>query len=313
MTHLTSCRNFVARLLLGGLLIVTTTVSLFSSATIPAATAAAHLHQSSTSNSYHAQDLITLPPLSPAVIENVRRVYRSGIAQGNDPDSFILIGDSNNVNPRFLQSFSYGNYELGPHTYLQPLIDAYNATGAFDAVYPSTESGMTLNMLMDPAFVNPALCPQAEHLLDCAVQLYKPSIAIIYMGTYDTCNTPFDVYLDNFDSAMQFLDAHGVIAVLTTYTVFLTEGCWASTPAYTSVIRDMASTYQMPLIELPDYVDSLPDHGMELDGWHLSYPDNFHTSFAGGEKLYGNTQRELLTLQMLYLLRRELGLDSPQS
>ncbi len=311
MTYFTMYRNHAARLLLGAVLLATTTASLFSSTTIPAATAASHLQQSSESNSLDAQGLITLPPLSPAVIENARRVYRSGIAQGNDPDSFILIGDSNNVNPRFLQSFSYGNYELGAHSYLQPLIDAYNETGAFDADYPSTESGMTLNMLMDPVFVNPALCPQAEHVLDCAVQLYKPSVAIIYMGTYDTCNTPFDVYLENFNTAMQFLVAHGVIALLTTYTVALDEGCWASTPAYTSVIRDMASTYQMPLIELPDYVESLPDHGMEPDGWHLSYPADFHTSFAGGEMLYGNTQRELLTLQMLYLLRRELGIAAP--
>jgi hypothetical protein len=293
-------------LLLVALLVVTTTVFLFSSVSVPAATAGPRAQLTPTAVSGNAETLIDLPLLSPEIIDNLQRVYHNGIAQGNDPNHFILIGDSNNENPRFLRSFSYGNYDLGAHIYLQPLIDAYNATGAFGADYPSSESGMTMNMLMDPVFVNPTICPQAANLLDCAIQQYKPSVAIIYMGTYDTCHTPFDVYRENFRSAMQLLSARGVIAILTTYTVFMDEGCWASTPAYTAVISEMASTYRMPLIDLPAYTQSLPDGGLEPDGWHLSYPRDYHTSFAGGEALYGNTQRELLTLQMLYLLRRDI-------
>jgi hypothetical protein len=311
MTHATHRWNLVGQLLLVSLSVVAATVLLLSSAPIPAADAAPHIQLTPTASPYAAEALLDLPPLPAKIVANVRRVYSDGIAQGNDPDRFILIGDSNNEKPRFLRSFSYGNYDLGAYTYLQPLIDAYNETGAFGAHYPSSEHGMTLNMLMDPAFVDPAICPQAAHLLDCAIQLYRPSIAIVYMGTYDTCNTPFDVYLENFHSAMQFLTAHGVIAILTTYTVALDIGCWESTPAYTGVIRDMASIYRMPLIDLPGYVQSLPAQGMEPDGWHLSYPADFHTSFAGGEALYGNTQRELLTLQMLYLLRRDIGVGLP--
>jgi hypothetical protein len=293
-------------LLLAALLVVTATVFLLSSVPVSAATAASRAQLTPTAVPGNTETLIDLPPLSSEIIDNIQRVYRNGIAQGNDPNRFILIGDSNNEKPRFLRSFSYGNYDLGPHTYLQPLIDAYNATGAFGADYPSSEHGMTLNMLMNSAYVNPVVCPQAVNLLDCAIQQYKPSVAIIYMGTYDTCHTPFDVYRENFNSAMQLLTARGVIAILTTYTVAMDEGCWASTPAYTAVISDMASTYHMPLIDLPAYTDSLPDGGMEPDGWHLSYPRDFHTSFTGGEALYGNTQRELLTLQMLYLLRRDI-------
>lgn len=311
MRYSTHRGNIVGRLLLASVLVATATGFLLSSAFIPAANAAPHTQLTPTANPYSVGPKLDLPPLSVEVIDNVRRVYSNGLAQGNNPNSFILIGDSNNVNPKFFQSFSTGNYDLGSYTYLQPVIDAYNTTGAFGADYPSTESGMTLNMLMDPAFVNPAVCPQAAHLLDCAIRLYKPSIAIVYMGTYDTCHTPFDVYLENFNSAMQFLTAHGVIAVLTTYTVALEGGCWESTRAFTAVIRDMASSYEMPLIDLPDYVQPLPDQGMEPDGWHLSYPANFHISFAGGEAQYGNTKRELLTLQMLYMLRRELGVASP--
>ena len=249
---------------------------------------------------------LDLPPLSPEVIESARRLYQSGLAQGNNPDSFILIGDSNDAQSRFFQAFSTGNYTLGPYAYLQPVIDAYNATGSFGAAYSTSDHGMTLSTLMDPAFVNPALCPQATSVLDCTLQRYQPSVAIIYMGTYDTCFAPFDVYRDNFERAMQLLTERGVIAILTEYTVALDEGCWEDTPAYTAVIREMAARYRMPWIELSAHVESLPQWGMESDGWHLSWPDDFHTSFAGGETLYGSTQRELLTLQMLYLLRRDV-------
>ncbi len=306
MTHLTTRWKLVGRLLLVSPLIITATVLMLFPAPTPAANAAPDAQATPVTSPGDGNVVLDLPPLSADIIAHARQLYQAGLAQGNNPNSFILVGDSNNEKPQFLRSFSYGNYDLGPYTYLQPLIDVYHATGAFGAHYPSSEHGMTLNMLMDPMFVNPAICPQAANLLDCAIQVYKPSVAIIYMGTYDTCNTPFDVYLENFNSAMQLLTERGVIAIMTTYTVALDEGCWESTPAYTGVIRDMASTYQMPLIDLPQYVQSLPSEGMEPDGWHLSYPNDYHTSFAGGQVVYGNTQRELLSLEMLYMLRRDV-------
>jgi len=252
------------------------------------------------------QGAIDLPPLSASVIASARRVFEAGLDQGNDPDSFILIGDSNDAQSRFFQAFGTGNYTLGPYAYLQPVIDAYNATGSFGAVYSTSDHGMTLSTLMDPAFVNPALCPQATSVLDCTLQHYKPSVAILYIGTYDTCFAPFDAYRDNFERAIPLRTERGVIAILTEYTVFLDEGCWENTPTYTAVIREMAARYQMPWIDLSAHVESLPQEGMESDGWHLSWPDDYYTSFAGGEAVYGSIQRELLTLQMLYMLRRDV-------
>lgn len=247
-----------------------------------------------------------LPPLPGDVLAEARRLYQRGLAQGNRSNSFILVGDSNDVQSRFLQAFGTGSYTLGSYTALQPVIDAYNAAGAFSARYPTSDHGMTLSMLMDPAFVNPVLCPQAENLLDCALQVYRPSVAILYIGTYDTCFTPFDAYRENFTRAMALLAERGVIAILTEYTVALTEGCWESTPAYTAVIRDMAAQYHTPWIDLSARLTALPSGGIEPDGWHLSWPPDFHTSFAGGQARYGSTQRELLTLQMLALLRRDV-------
>ena len=293
-------RHFRTRTLFAALLVTGMLAMLAGAAAQPLS--AAPLRQSPP----QGEVVLDLPPLSDEVIANAQRLYQAGLAQGNDPDSFILIGDSNDAQSRFFQAFGTGRYTLGEYAYLQPVIDAYNATGSFGAVYATSDHGMTLSTLMDPAFVNPALCPQATSVLDCTLQRYQPSVAIIYMGTYDTCFTPFDVYRENFERAMELLTARGVIAILTEYTVALDEGCWESTPAYTAVIRDMAAQYQMPWIELSAHVEALPQEGMEDDGWHLSWPDNYHTSFSGGEDLYGSTQRELLTLQMLYLLRRDV-------
>ena len=202
MTYATLYRNRVQRLLLVSLVAVAATLVPLTPAPISVAQAAPNVQ---------TDVVLDLPPLAPDVLANARQVYQNGLAQGNDPNRFILIGDSNNEKPQFLRSFSYGNYNLGPYAYLQPVIDAYQATGSFGAHYPSSEHGMTLNMLMDPIFVNPTVCPEAANLLDCALQQFNPSVAIIYMGTYDTCHTPFDVYRENFNAAMQLLTERGVV------------------------------------------------------------------------------------------------------
>jgi len=251
-------------------------------------------------------DDFDIPPLTEAQLTATHAIYEAGLAQGNRRDSFILIGDSNTLLPKFLQAFASGNYELGRYAYLQPLIDAYNLAGAFDAIYPSAEHGMTMHMLLDPLFVNPAVCPNAHHLLDCALDLYHPSVAIIYMGTYDTCHTDYDTYVASFDEAMRILTTRGVIPILTTYAVALSDGCWEAAPLYTQTIRDMAAKYRVPLIDLQEAARVLPDDGMQADGWHLSWPENNFTSFVSEQYRYGNTLRELLTLEMLYILRRDV-------
>ena len=297
MTHHSRQRTYA------GLLLVALILTILTSAAVQPLSAAPAIQPTPPPS---GEGAIDLPPLSAEVIANARRLFEDGLAQGNNPDSFILIGDSNDAQARFFQAFSTGDYTLGPYTYLQPVIDAYNATGSFGAVYSTSDHGMTLSMLMDPALVNPTLCPQATSVLDCTLQRYKSSVAIIYIGTYDTCFAPFDAYRDNFERAMQLLTERGVIAILTEYTVFLDEGCWENTPTYTAVIREMAARYQIPWIDLSAHVESLPQEGMESDGWHLSWPDDYYTSVAGGEAVYGSIQRELLTLQMLYMLRRDV-------
>lgn len=249
-----------------------------------------------------------LPPLSPGVIANVQAIYQRGLALGNDPNVFILLGDSVTVLPDFFMSFASGNYALGAYTHLQGVIDAYNRTNSFAAERLTVMTGLTYGQLLDPLFMNPAVCAGAIHTLDCEYQHRKPGMVIIYMGMNDSCRNPRDYYVGTFHQTLQYLIDHGVIPILTTYMNLEGSVCGEPAPDYAQVIYDMAAQYQVPLIDFRSVAQMLPNGGTGDDGVHLTFRDDHLIAFMGDEYIYGNTLRELLTLQMLYDVRRAVGL-----
>jgi hypothetical protein len=71
-------------------------------------------------------------------------------------------------------------------------------------------------------------------------------------------------------------------------------------------ILDMADQYGIPLINLWEAVQTLPNYGIGPDRTHLKQKIGEFCSFDGPEQAYGGTLRNLLTLQALDELRRNI-------
>src|SRR6185436_7245779 len=76
----------------------------------------------------NAQSENPLPPLSDNVISNIKTIAMIGQARNNNLYVFAKVGDSITVGQRFLYPIGDGKYQLGDHTYLQPVIDAFLQT-----------------------------------------------------------------------------------------------------------------------------------------------------------------------------------------
>lgn len=243
------------------------------------------------------------PGLSPEVIARAKEIYAHGQRLGNNPNSVLLVGDSVNEEGRFLKAFAEGNYDLGAFTYLQPTIDAYYAAGAFAATYLTEHTGLTYPMILDPLFANPELCFPGESVLDCEYRLKRPSIAIIYLGLNDMRFFPPEEYARNMERVMQSLIGYGVVPVLTTFTIANEYEYAGPTPEYLAVMRQVAASLDIPLIDYHRAAATLPHRGTGEDGAHLTFPAGHRIAFTGDQYLYGTTLRELLTLQTLHELR----------
>ncbi|MBN1963487.1 MAG: hypothetical protein JW910_02500, partial [Anaerolineae bacterium] len=125
-------------------------------------------------------------------------------------------------------------------------------------------------------------------------------------GTVDAqLSTPtlFEIYLTNI--IYEALN-RGTIPVLTTIPNH-PDHLWLEGLAMNAVILDLAEREDVPLINLWRALLALPNFG-------LAPQDNFHllevgasTHFGGGEETqFGMSQRNLLTLQMLDIIRTQL-------
>jgi hypothetical protein len=62
----------------------------------------------------------------------------------------------------------------------------------------------------------------------------------------------------------------------------------------------------VPIMNFADAVKNLPNGGLEADGIHLSLPPGLATVFTPENLQYGMTVRNLLVLQSLDVIRREI-------
>ena len=107
--------------------------------------------------------LPVLPEISDAVRANLRDTAARGRAKGNRPDVFSKLGDCMTENEHFLLPFGDGDYDLGAHAGLQPLIERFRRTPAragnwtknsFDTPGLSAAGGFNIAAPLDPTWFN---------------------------------------------------------------------------------------------------------------------------------------------------------------
>ncbi|MBN1965347.1 MAG: SGNH/GDSL hydrolase family protein, partial [Anaerolineae bacterium] len=250
--------------------------------------------------------------LSTEALAHARELFAAGQALGNQPDSFIAIGDSavgGNVDtlPMF-HSIVNRTYELGDYAYLQHTIDYFSRTFSFYVERGTARAGNGTINILDPLLADPALCEPGENALACEIRRQHPGVALVYIGFVDLSVSTVEQYAANLDTILQQCMASGVIPVLTTLTASRSTLAGYNNverfDAMNNAIRGFAAGYALPLIDLQVAAAGLPNQGTRTnDGVHLSYSAAGQVSFAGDQHRYGSDLRELLTLLMLDTLR----------
>jgi hypothetical protein len=191
-------------------------------------------------------------PVIPQVPESARALYQKGLALGNNPHAFSIIGDCQSMPETFL-----GVYDTDPAvvaglpTELQ--VAVANFSGSFNRLSPTVKPGTTAGAaLWSEWHENKYTCTPNETPLDCELRLNKPSIVIINLGThYETRNI---IYLRKI---LDKLTGQGIVPILATKADNRElDG------RLNQEMAMLALEYKVPLWNFYAAVSDLPNHGV---------------------------------------------------
>jgi hypothetical protein len=253
----------------------------------------------------NAQSENPLPPFSDEVTSNLKTIAMIGQARGNNLVVFTKVGDSITVGERFLYPFGNGKYQLGDHTYLQPVIDAFLQTpvrkgNSFNNPSVASAIGWAAYNVLAPRNADPYQCEAGESPLVCEYRIIQPSIAFIMLGTNDVGYRTQDEYAHDMSEIVSQSMEMGVIPILT--TIPPQPRVADRVAAFNTILRDLAANNNLPLIDFAAAMSELPGNGLAYDNVHPSWPpgdDELAAYFTPDNLRYGYTVRNLLTLQML--------------
>lgn len=266
--------------------------------------------------------LDSTPTFSNFTTESVRVIYARGQVIGNRSQVFTKMGDSDTTQGAFLRPMgegpSPGAYcDLGAYTGLQETLDYFSSVpprhgvkNSFDNTSMLAHKGYSTVSVLDPLLA-PGLCEIGESPLDCEYRVMRPSVAIIMFGLMDIQFLSVEDYKTNMSRIIERSIDQGVIPILSTFVV--QDGNaklnWYTAMRFNNALLDLAAEYRVPLINLWHEVQSLPNQGLSPDNVHMGYPSTRFCDFTGSEHRYGGVLRNLLTLQALDILRREIFLN----
>lgn len=239
-------------------------------------------------------------PMTRSVVEHLRAV----LARGNGrPDVFVKIGDSNTVNTAFMGCFAGEDVKLGEHAALAPTIAHFRAAAldgraSFNRVTEAARVGwLTGNVL--------AGGPSG---LDRELDALRPAFAVIMLGTNDNRPGGFEPFSKNLAEVVDRALARGVVPLLSTIPPRADNAFAAArVPEFNAVIRSLAESRQVPLMDLYSALLPLRSQGLSSDGVHLTVagkgsPRGCLLTPAGLRQ--GMNVRNLVTLTALDRARR---------
>ena len=240
-------------------------------------------------------------PVVPTGVGQSHTIYATGLARGNSPNVIAKVGDCASDHPYFLEPFAQGQYSLGSYGHLQGVIDRFG--GSFTLHSQAAYSGFVADAVIDPQWANPEFCGPGESALQCEYRLHRPSVAIIMFGLTDLQRrSPQQFYDDLREVVQQSINA-GVIPVLNTFPPHLAFA--DQTILYNQIVVQVATEYNVPLVNFWRAVQPLTNFGMDADGTHLSGYHVFGPAHFVPENMdSGFVMRNLVTLQALDVIMR---------
>jgi hypothetical protein len=243
-------------------------------------------------------------PFVSGLTDRIRAIYQTGLALGNRPNVFAVVGDSNSVNTAFLSAIDAGAYDLGEYQYLQDTVDAYRGSFRHNSV--AAVVGINTTRLYNPSFNDAVSCNPGETRIACEYRLKRPSIALILIGTNDVSN--WQHFEANYRPLIEFTLSQGIVPILVNKGDDLESSKYgAPYDAINAIIARLSQEYGLPLADVHQAIQGLPNKGFLSDGFHYNAPPGGRSvTFAGEAMTYGHTVRNLVTLQALDAVRRAI-------
>ena len=238
-----------------------------------------------------------MPAVPTGISDSMREVYQQGLARGNDPTHFSIIGDCQNVSSYFLSTFDRpGDFSLGEYAYLQPTIEYYQ--GSFSRTSLAVKGGFNVAAILSPLRADAKSCNPNESPLDCELRVWKPSVVFVSMETWWS-EKPEEEYDKYMRRVIERILETGTVPIIGTKADNL-EG----NHGINATIAQIAYDYDIPLWNFWAAAQPLPNHGLWSDGFHLTFARNF---FDDPERMVSAWPwRNLTALQTLDVVRKEL-------
>jgi hypothetical protein len=249
----------------------------------------------------------------------VHDIFQHGQTLGKRADVFTKVGDSNTTSGDFLYPMGLSNQcDLGPFNYLQDTISYFSVPvpqsdkNSFTHTSIAARKGLSSSAALDPMWAAGNGCAPNENPVACEYRRFQPSIAIIMVGLMDVrYNTAPDLFRSNIEQLIQMTINEGVIPVITNIIVIPEQQTLSFDVALRidDILLDIADQYQIPMINLWRAVQPLPNYGIGPDRTHLRHVVGSFCDFTGAEQTIGGTLRNLLTLETLDELRRNVSVQ----
>jgi uncharacterized protein YraI len=247
--------------------------------------------------------LATLP-IVPGTTARAHAIFQRGLQVGRRSNLFTKVGDCNSENVAFMYAFDWGSYNLGEFVHLQPTVNYF--AGSFARESLAGKGGYSAVTAIDALWADPAVCNPGEASVFCEYRLSKASFSVIMFGANDISRlTP-----EQYETAMrQILDLSiqaNVVPILSTFTTDPAfPDRWAKSLQLNLITVNLAREYDVPIMNFWLAARDLPAAGMTGDNAHLSAKGG-RIDFTGEQNQMGFTMRNLVVLQTLDVLRRDL-------
>ncbi|RJP49338.1 MAG: hypothetical protein C4583_12725 [Anaerolineaceae bacterium] len=241
-----------------------------------------------------------IPVVPTAVSDRARFIYQRGLEMGRDPHKFSKVGDCQNVESYFLAVFETPEeYSLGEaNAYLSETIEYYQGSFSRDSL--AVKGGFNVAAILSPLRADPEKCQKNESPLDCELNAWNPSIALVSLEEWWE-DRPAEDYANYMRLAVDDAISKGVLPILATRA-----GNTPKVLALNAAIAQVAYENDIPLWNFWLAIQPLPSHGLSPDGFHLTFARNFFDDPLRMQSAW--PWRNLTALQTLHAVR--VGIES---
>jgi lysophospholipase L1-like esterase len=220
---------------------------------------------------------------------------------------FSKIGDSITVGAGFLHCFAGDAVRLDGRAALQATIDHFRAGDAGGSTpFDRTSLAATVGWSVQSALRGSPSPVERE------VSAIDPRFAVVMFGTNDIENDNPSYYGDQMRTLVDLLLDQGVIPLLSTIPPRDDRASSdAEVPTYNTLVRALAQSRGVPLMDLHRRLTPIPGHGLAGDNLHLDSAGAGSCDFRPDGLTGGNNVRNLLTLEALDRVRRVLAGEPP--